>query len=175
VAGARALLERSLAILEQVHERKGHPSVAAALHTLAGSLYTLAGVLAVRGDLASARALLERVLAILEQVYGREGHPDVAATYNGLGQCLRNLGLLDDSERAFRAALRIRERVLGNRDHYMYAETEFELALLLFQRERPDESTELVRHAVTVLQAQVPDHPILDRFRSGVRADEASE
>jgi hypothetical protein len=43
----------------------------------------------------------------------------------------------------------------------MYAETELTLAMLLSQRGRPDEASDLVRHAVAVLQAQVPNHPIL--------------
>ncbi|MGH7635833.1 MAG: tetratricopeptide repeat protein, partial [Gemmatimonadaceae bacterium] len=146
-----------------------HPDVATSLHELAR-------VLSAQGDPAGGRALFERSLAIEEKVYGREDHPNVATTYDGLGNCLRDLGLLDDSERAFRTALRIRERVFGHRDHYMYAETEFSLAMLLFQRERSDEGLELGSHAVTVLQAQVPDHPILAMLRSGApRAAEAPD
>jgi tetratricopeptide (TPR) repeat protein len=136
---------------------------------VAASLHQLAQVLHAQRDLTGARALLERSLVIKKKVYRREDHPSVATGHDVLGNCLRDLGLLDDSENAFRTALGIRERVFGNRDHYMYAETEFTLAMLLFQRERPDEAMELIRHAVAVLQAQVPNHPILDMLRSGAR------
>jgi tetratricopeptide (TPR) repeat protein len=150
-----------------------HPEGSARLGSYLGSH---AGVLHAQGDLAGARTLLERSLAIEQKVHGREDHPNVATTYDMLGNCLRDLDLVDDGERAFRTALRIRERVFGNRDHYMYAETEFTLAMLLFQRGQPDEAGELARHAVTVLQAQVPGHWILVMLWSGAcRAAWASE
>lgn len=47
----------------------------------------------------------------------------------------------------------------------MYAETEFSLAMLVDQRKCGDEAMELFDHAVAVLQAQVPNHPILAMLR----------
>jgi phosphoribosyl-ATP pyrophosphohydrolase len=52
----------------------------------------------------------------------------------------------------------------------VYAETEFTLAMLVAQRGRLDEARDLVHHAVTMLQAQVPSHPILARLRPRRRA-----
>lgn len=66
-------------------------------------------------------------------------------------------------------------KVFGTRDHYMYADTEFTLAMLVFQlgcvdeaRERGcvDEARKLGEHAVAVLQAQVPSHSILVMLRA---------
>jgi tetratricopeptide (TPR) repeat protein len=168
LAVARARLERSLEIDQKVHGTQYHPDVAASLHELAG-------VLLAEGDLAGARAHLERALAIKKKVYGTEDHPDIATIYDGLGNCLRGLGIFDESERAFRNALSIREKVFGTRDHYMYAETEFRLATLLFQRGRPDEAHDLVRHSVAVLQAQVPSHPILAMMRGAATQQAPSE
>jgi hypothetical protein len=50
----------------------------------------------------------------------------------------------------------------------VYAETEFTLARLLIERGRRHEAGDLLDHAVAVLQAQVPNHPILDMLRSAV-------
>jgi tetratricopeptide (TPR) repeat protein len=158
LTGARAFLERSLEIKRKVHGPDGHPDIAASLHALAG-------VLRAQGDLAGARTQFERSLEINRKVHDTEDHLDVATTYDGLGNCLRDLELLDESERAFFTALRIREKVLGSRDHYMYAETEFTLALLAAERGRDDEARELLQHAVAILQAQVPNHPILAALR----------
>jgi tetratricopeptide (TPR) repeat protein len=152
--GARKLLEQSLAILQKVHGTQDHPAVVS-------SLYELAAVLHAQGDLTGARARIERSLAIWQKIHGTQHHPDVATAYDGLGSCLRDAGLFDESEHAFRTALRIRESVFGTRDHYMYAETEFALAMLIFQRERPEEARNLYRHAVAVLQANTPNHPLL--------------
>jgi len=132
-------------------------------------------VLHAQGDLAGARARFERSLKIQQKVHGTEDHPAVATTYAGLGDCLRDLGLFDESEGVFRTAQHIREQVFGTRDHYMYAETEFSLAMLLFQRGRPEEAGDLVRHAVAVLQAQVPSHPILAMLPAAATQQAPSE
>ena len=68
------------------------------------------------------------LLAVLARVvHGTEDHPDVATTYAGVTQAVPEL----------RTAQRIRENVFGTRDHYMYAETEPALAMLLSQHGRP--------------------------------------
>src|SRR5262249_50754241 len=139
------------------------------------SLHELAGVLRAQGDLIGARARLERSLKIQQKVHGTENHPSVATTFAGLGNCLRDLGLFDESERMLRTAQRIRENVFGTRDHYMYAETEFTLAMLLFQRGRVDEAPKLFQHAVAVLQAQVPTHPILAMLQEATTQPAPSE
>jgi tetratricopeptide (TPR) repeat protein len=156
--GARAHVERSLEIKRQVHGTEVHPDIATSLHELAR-------VLRAQGDLAGARARLERSLDIQHQVHGTELHPDVATTFDGLGHCLRDLEILVESEQAFRTALRIRETVLGHRDHYMYAETEFALATLI-ERERPEEAIDMIRHVRAVLQARSPNHPILTMLQA---------
>lgn len=43
----------------------------------------------------------------------------------------------------------------------MYAETEVSLAFLFFKRGRQEEARPLLQHAIAVLQAQVPNHPLL--------------
>jgi tetratricopeptide (TPR) repeat protein len=168
LASARTYLEQSLEITQKVHGTQDHPDVAASFHELGSVLHA-------QGDLAGARACLERSLEIEQKVHGNEEHPSVATTYAGLGNCLRDLGLFDDSERMFRTAQRIREKAFGTRDHYMYAETEFTLAVLLAQRGRVDEARELHQHAVAVLQAQVPTHPILAMLQEAATQPAPSE
>jgi tetratricopeptide (TPR) repeat protein len=155
---ARALLERSLEIQRQVLGTEFHFSVAV-------SLTNLAGVLGEQGALEAARSILEHSLVIYKQVLGTEFHPSIATSYAGLGVCLHELGNLDEGEAALRKAQAIRERVYGTRDHYMYAETEVSLAFLLLQRERQEEALPLMSHAKAVLEAQVPNHPLLAQLR----------
>jgi tetratricopeptide (TPR) repeat protein len=102
LAGACAHLERALDIWQKLHGTDEHPSFAA-------SLYELARVLHAQGDLTGARNHLEWALDIQQKVHGTEDHPDVAIIYEGLGNCLRDLGFFNESERAFRTAQRIRE------------------------------------------------------------------
>jgi tetratricopeptide (TPR) repeat protein len=98
--GARALLERALAIDEAAYG-PDHPAVAAALNNLALILQAL-------GDLAGARPLQERALAIDEAAYGPD-HPAVATALNNLAQILRDLGDLAGARPLQERALAISE------------------------------------------------------------------
>lgn len=133
---------------------------------LAAFLHALAGVLSAQGDFDGARAHLERSLDIQKKVHGTEEHPNIATSYAGLGSCLKNLNLLDESEAALRKAQGIRERVYRTRDHHMYAETEVSLAFLLLQRDRAEEALPLLQHAVAVLLAHSPTHPLLAELKN---------
>jgi tetratricopeptide (TPR) repeat protein len=76
---ARPLLERALAIYEQVLGPE-HPETAS-------SLNNLARLLEAQGDLAGARPLFERALTIEEQVLGPE-HPETANSLANLASLL---------------------------------------------------------------------------------------
>jgi tetratricopeptide (TPR) repeat protein len=155
---ARSLLERSLLIKKKVLGTEEHPSVSASLHALAV-------VLQAQGDLPAARSLLERSIGIDKKVLGTEEHHEVAVSYANLASCLQAQGLLDESEASFRRALTILERVHRTRDHYMIAEAEVGLSFLLFSRDRQEEALPLLQHALPVLHAQVPNHPLLRQFQ----------
>ncbi|WP_224365667.1 tetratricopeptide repeat protein [Hyalangium versicolor] len=155
---ARSHLERSAAIYKQVFGTEIHPSVAASLHELARVLQDL-------GDLETALPLFERSLEIQKRAFGTEAHPDVAMSYASLGTCLAYLRRFDDGEAKLRKAQGIFEHVHGTRDHYTYAEMESSLAFILLARQRQEEALPLLRHAVAVLRAQVPSHPLLARIQ----------
>jgi hypothetical protein len=65
----------------------------------------------------------------------------------------------------YRRALDIRACVFGTRDHYMTAETEVSLGLLLREMSQHDEARELLSHAYVVLDAKVPNHPYIAMLR----------
>jgi tetratricopeptide (TPR) repeat protein len=100
----KALLERALAIDEEVHGAT-HPTIAAHCGQLARVLQDL-------GDLAGARAQLERALAIDEEVHGAT-HPAVALRCNNLALLLRKLGDLSGAKARLERALAIDEEVHG--------------------------------------------------------------
>jgi len=156
--GARSLLERSLLLQKKIFGTDEHPDVATSLHALAG-------VLQAQGNLSAACDLLERSLFIKKKVFGTEEHPEVATNYATIAVCLQGLGLLDESEAAFRKAIVIYEQVHQTRDHYMIAEAEIHLSYLLISRNRQEEARPLHKHAVPLLQAQIPNHPLLLQFQ----------
>ena len=102
--GARAALERALAIHEQIYGPE-HLEVATDVNNLGNVLKDL-------GNLVRARAALERALAIDERVLGPE-HPSVARDVNNLGLVLKDLGDLAGARAASERALAIDERVFG--------------------------------------------------------------
>jgi tetratricopeptide (TPR) repeat protein len=103
-AGAKAALERALAIFEEVLGAD-HPNVTTLVNNLAGVMYAL-------GDLAGARAAFERALAIDEAAFGLD-HPEVATDVNNLGLVLQDLGDLVGARAAYERALAIWEEQLG--------------------------------------------------------------
>jgi CHAT domain-containing protein/tetratricopeptide (TPR) repeat protein len=102
--GARALLERSLALKEQALGAR-HRSVAL-------TLAVLATVLRKTGQPEQARTCLERALAIREQALG-PSHPDTADTLDRLGELLAETGEHAAAGSAFERALAITEQVHG--------------------------------------------------------------
>ena len=151
---AREKLERSLAIKLKLYGTDEHPSVSA-------TLAELAGVLQAQGELPEAREKLERSLAIQLKLYGTDEHPSVSATLRALAGILQTEGRSTEAVSTYRRVLRIEEKVFGSLDQYHSAETEVSLAMLLFELNRPEEAAPLLQHAIQVLRAQVPNHPIL--------------
>jgi len=110
---ARELLERVLAIEEQIHGTE-HPAVARALFNL-GNIHTQLG------ELATSRVALERALAIEQRAHGPDD-PEVARTLGSLGDLLLQTGELQTAREALQRALAIQERAYGN-DHEDVATT----------------------------------------------------
>jgi len=154
LSGAREMLERSLAIKRSVYGIDEHPSVAASLHELAG-------VLQAQGDLSGARERLERSLAIKRSIYGTDEHPDITASLHDLAGLEMSAGHSEEAMSLLNRVLDIESRIYGTREHYSTAETEILLALLLLNAGQQEEAFLLLAHAVPILQAQVPKHPLL--------------
>ena len=152
--GARNALERALAIKAKVLGTEEHLEIAASLHALGG-------VLQAQGDLANARNALERALTVKAKVLGTEEHPDFATSLHALAGLFLAEGDISQAVHTYRRVLKIDRKCFGTLDQYHSAETEAELAMLLFQLGHVDEGQELFGHAARVLEAQAPNHPIL--------------
>jgi tetratricopeptide (TPR) repeat protein len=104
LAGARPLLERSVAIYEKLRG-VDHPSTARCLNHLASLLRE-------QGDLAAARSLSERALMILEKALGPE-HPDTAWSLGNMANLLEAQGDHAGAQGLYERALAIWEKLVG--------------------------------------------------------------
>jgi tetratricopeptide (TPR) repeat protein len=148
---ARPLLERALAIREQVLG-PDHPSTSQ-------SLDDLGIVLGQHGELDSSRTLLERGLAVRERVLGPE-HPATAQSLHNLATLLGQQGELGSARALQERSLAIRERVLDP-GHPDIANALTGLGWLL--REQGDWSAARAAHerALTIREHTLgPDHPM---------------
>ena len=156
--GARVRLERSVEIQRALYGTDKHPGVAASLHELGAAFRA-------EGDLARAREHLERSLEIKLAVFLTDEHPEVAASLHALAGVRRALGDHDTAISLYRQALSIEERVFGSLDQYHSAETQYALGALFLELKRPKEAAPLLEHAYKTLEAQVPDHSLLQDLR----------
>jgi tetratricopeptide (TPR) repeat protein len=146
---ARPLLERALAIYEQVLGPE-HPETASSLHNLALLLQA-------QGDLAGARPLFERALAI-DEVLGPE-HPYTATSLANLALLLQDQGDLTAAVPLCERALAIREKVLGP-EHPHTANSLASLALLLWDQGDVAAARQLLKRALAVREQVLgPEHP----------------
>lgn len=111
---ARATLERTLAIIRELHGSEEHEVAAAAHHELA----------ALEPDPARAVARFEDVLARKLRLRAVPDRRSVAETHVELAGALRRAGRPDDAAAAYATALAMFARVLGTRDHYLVARAE---------------------------------------------------
>jgi serine/threonine protein kinase/tetratricopeptide (TPR) repeat protein len=122
---AAPLLENALEIGRRSF-RLPDPRVAQTLNDL--------GVLQRRlGNFAASAPLLTESLSMRRAVAGGDDDKDVAVTLSEYGRTLRDLGRLDESEKATRDALAIRMKVLGD-DHRETATNKYDLGQLLMDR-----------------------------------------
>ncbi len=157
LGGARQLLERSLEIKRRVLGTDEHPDVAASMHQVAGVLHD-------QGNLSGARELLERSLEIKRRVLGTDEHPDVAASMHSLAIVLSQQGETARAIETLRRVLEIDAKIYETGDHYSTAETEFALGRMLLENGSQEEGAQFIVHAVSVLQATAPGHPLLRQF-----------
>lgn len=155
LADARQAFQHSLSIYIKLFGTD-HRDVATSLHALGR-------VLLAQGDLAEAREAIGGSLSILARVHGTEMHPNVAISLHDLARVLEAQGDFTGAVSTFERSLAIKDVCYRTRDHHMSAVTEVCLALLLFRLGRAEEARALSRHALQVLEEQVPGHPILQR------------
>lgn len=131
----RAALKQRRAIFDAEH-----PDVISSMNNLAMLLVD-------KGQFDEARRLCERALDLARRVPGRDSL--VAGSLSSLGSLLRATGDLEQSERCFREALRLRRRELGDK-HRDVATCLNNLAALLQQTARFDEAETLYRDALAM-------------------------
>ncbi len=181
---ARAAIEHSLAIKQEIYGNQEHPSVAASLHELArihaalghteearslleralkihqspgaiaASLHELASVLRRQGDYDGARRALERSLEIETQALGTELHPTVATILHSLAQVLHARGDLDGARQHVERSLEIEAEVHGTELHPSVAASLTELAAILREQGDLDGARRTIERALEI-DAQV--------------------
>ncbi|MBI5851364.1 MAG: tetratricopeptide repeat protein [Planctomycetes bacterium] len=154
---ARAQIEHSVAIKRRLFPDNDHRDVAASLHEL-GSIHRA------QGNLTDAGACLTQALTVQRRVYTTDDHPDVAGTLHELALVLFEQQAADAAIESLRKVLTIESRIYHTRNHYRLAESEFALGMMLIENDKAEEGTEFVNHALEVLRAQVPGHPILQQI-----------
>ena len=130
---------------------EAHAEVAATLNVLAEVLYY-------KGEYARAAEMMREALAVNRRHGADSGL--VATSLVNLAETLRPLGQLEEAERMFKDALRIRRAVLGN-DHPLVPATLTSLAALLRDLGDYAEAESLLREALAtrraILGAEHPD------------------
>ncbi|WAS96989.1 tetratricopeptide repeat protein [Nannocystis punicea] len=161
LAAARAALERSLEIKFELHVDDDHRSIAAGLHVLGNILFQ-------QGDLRGARAALERSLAITIELHGASKHFDVSSGLHSLSMVCLVEGKLQDAVMLLRRALDIEERCFGSLEQYHSAEIEAALAMVLLRLQQHDEARGRLAHAVPLLAAVNPHHPMVLQYAAWI-------
>jgi len=152
------LIDKAAPLLESALEigrrsfRLPDPRVAQTLNDL--------GVLQRRlGNFAASAPLLTESLSMRRAVVGGDDDKDVAVTLSEYGRTLRDLGRLDESEKATRDALAIRMKVLGD-DHRETATNKNDLGQLLMDRGEIAEAERMFRESlVTNERVLGVEHP----------------
>lgn len=168
VSEARGMFERALEIRRAVLGTDAHLDVAATLHELAR-------VLRVQGDLAGARGQLELSLTIKRQVLQTERHPQVAASMHSLAIVLKMQGEIESAIELLRRTLNVEAAIYETREHYSTAETKFALGRMLIENGSEEEGEQHIAHAVQMLRATAPGHPLLRRVEQPAPAISAVE
>ncbi len=170
-AEARRLLERALAILEEVEPDSPR---------LVGLLGNLGGMYQLGGEPRRAAALLERGLALAEAALGPD-HPDTASLRFNLALALSDLGRRSEAVEQMTAVLRARTPLLGA-DHADVAQAEAAVGALWVELDRPERGLPHLDRALPILEASFsPGHPVAaaarlnlaDALRKLGRLDEA--
>ena len=148
---ARPLLERALAIREQVLG-PDHPDTSQ-------SLDDLGIVLGQHGERASARTLLERGLVARERVLGPE-HPATAQSLHNLATLLGEQGELETARLLQERSLAIRERILDP-GHPDIANALMGLGWLLREQGDSSAARAALERALTIREHTLgPEHPM---------------
>jgi len=161
------LIDKAAPLLESALEigrrsfRLPDPRVAQTLNDL--------GVLQRRlGNFAASAPLLTESLSMRRAVVGGDDDKDVAVTLSEYGRTLRDLGRLDESEKATRDALAIRTKVLGD-DHRETATNKSDLGQLLMDRGDIAEAERMFRESlVTNERVLGVEHPNAAASKSSV-------
>ncbi len=157
VSEARDLFERALEIRLRAFGTDTHLEVAMGMHELARALQ-------MQGELGEARQQLEAALQIKRRVLGTDEHPSVAASMHSLAMVLSQQGERARAIETLRRVLEIEAKTYGTREHYSTAETEFALGRMLLENGSQEEGAQFIAHALNVLQATAPGHPLLRQF-----------
>lgn len=130
----------------------------------ASDLAGLADALAGAGRRAEAIAYYREALTLI-QTHAPAEHPEAACCLQNLADALADEGQSADAERFYREAIARKQRVYGDA-HPEVGAAMASLAGLLFDHGRGDEARALAQHAVQIVGALDPTHPL----RSGCEA-----
>jgi tetratricopeptide (TPR) repeat protein len=121
------------------------------------SLFTLAELYRLQGELAEAEPMLQRVLVLREKVLGPE-HPDVAATLQSLAFLTISQARYRQAQQYAERALAIRTRALGA-EHPDTAMTLVTLGRIHHNEARYAEAEQLFKQALAIFEkTQGPEH-----------------